>query len=58
MIVFDALGILLDVISFPALSWTAAYDFVQYSTFLNSGSQPSLNGSPQNFHTSLMWVEP
>jgi len=23
--------------------------------FLDNGSQPLLNGSPQNLHTSLMW---
>jgi len=26
--------------------------------FIDSGSQPSLNRSPQNLHTSLMWVKP
>jgi len=26
--------------------------------FLDSGSQPSLNGSPRNLHISLVWVKP
>jgi len=30
--------------------------FLRHS--VDNGSQPSLNRSPRNFHTSLMWVKP
>jgi len=50
-------------------AWGTAYVFAEYfllvgwlvglgAKFLDNGSQPSLNGSPRNLHTRLMWVKP
>jgi len=49
----------------PGGSRQTAYIFVQYLLFIglrptiqDNGSQPSLNRSPRNFHTCLVWDQP